>query len=80
MQRQTNEAGEMIWVDVALPQHSRTSGQKLKLVELNLYSTAAWLIEPATRGAECSFSELMNTEAKRPKTFVSQHARLTGCH
>ena len=75
----TNEAVEMIWVDVAPPQYSRTSGQKLKLDELNLYSTATWLIEPATRSAKCSFFELMNTEAKKPKTFVSQHARLTGC-
>ena len=72
MQSQTNEAGEMIWVDVAPPQYSCTSGQKLKLDELNLYSTATWLIEPATRSAKCSFSELMNTEAKVPKTFVSQ--------
>ena len=72
MQSQTNEAGEMIWVDVAPPQYSSTSGQKLKLDELNLYSTATWLIEPATRSAKCSFSELMNTEAKVPKTFVSQ--------
>ena len=68
---QANEAGEMTWVDVAPPQYSKSSGQQLQLDSLNLYSTATWLIEPATREAKCSFSELMNTEAKKPKTFVS---------
>lgn len=75
MQSQANEAGEMTWIDVAPPQYNSTSGQKLQLDSLNLYSTATWLIEPATRESKCSFSELMNAEAKTPKTFVSQHVK-----
>mmetsp|Transcript_51143 Transcript_51143/g.130136 ORF Transcript_51143/g.130136 Transcript_51143/m.130136 type:complete len:792 (+) Transcript_51143:117-2492(+) len=60
-----------MWSDLQLV--SRTYGQALDPLSINLYQVVDWVVKPATEQAKCSFVEFVATCSydQRPRWFVS---------
>merc|ERR1712232_1081571 len=61
------------WTDLGLAEPTGILEMRLSFTSLNLYHVDAWLIRPATRADNCSFTELLTSERQIPAWYVGHY-------